>query len=233
LLKLCYLGVAMPYYDENLAGERLRLCYEIASPRVRRYLKAEIAHVASLVSPGRRLLELGCGYGRICFELANSGAVITGIDSAGESIALARKLAGADSPLSFHERNALRIGFPADSFDLVLCLQNGICAFGVDQKALLREALRVCRPGAKLVFSSYAAIFWPHRLEWFKAQAEAGLLGPIDHEATGDGVIVCKDGFRAGAYGPEEFLALGEGLGLRSEIHLVDDSALFCIYSRS
>lgn len=222
----------MPYYDENLAGERLRLCYEIASPRLRRYLDAEVAQVASLIAPGHDLLELGCGYGRICFALDGKGARITGIDSARESIALARELAGVDSHLVFHERNALSTGFDAGSFDLVLCLQNGICAFGVDPEALLREAIRVGRPGAKLVFSSYAARFWPHRLEWFEAQAEAGLLGPIDKEATGDGVIVCHDGFRAGAFEPEEFLALGDRLGLRTEITLVDDSAQFCVYTR-
>ena len=45
---------------------------------------------------------------------------------------------------------------------------------------------------------------------------------------TGDGVIVCKDGFRAGFMRPEDFQALWERLGLVPEIQEVDGSAVFC-----
>ncbi len=78
------------------------------------------------------------------------------------------------------------------------------------------------------MFSSYAAKFWEHRLEWFRIQSEHGLIGPIDEEATGDGVIVCKDGFRATTVGGEEFAALAKECGLEPVITEVDGSSLFC-----
>ncbi len=80
----------MAYYDEKLSGENLRRCYEIASPRVKRYLMAEIGFILPFVRPGDQVLELGCGYGRICFELEDTGAHLTGIDTERESITLAR-----------------------------------------------------------------------------------------------------------------------------------------------
>jgi len=58
------------YYKDSLSGERLKRVYEIAPPRVQRYLEAETGHVAEAISQGAKVLELGCGYGRIFPELA-------------------------------------------------------------------------------------------------------------------------------------------------------------------
>ena len=124
--------------------------------------------------------------------------------------------------------NALDLAFPAGEFDATVCVQNGICAFGVDQAALIREALRVTRPGGRLLFSTYAEAFWPHRLAWFEAQAEAGLVGEIDYDTTGDGVIVCKDGFRVDALTPGALRSLCASLELSGRITEVDDSSVFC-----
>ena len=124
--------------------------------------------------------------------------------------------------------DAADLGFCDGSFDLVACVQNGISAFKVDQERLIREALRVTRPGGSVLFSSYSERFWPERLNWFRIQADNGLLGEIDEEATGNGVIVCKDGFRATTVGPEDFFALAEKIAVDPEITEVDESSLFC-----
>ena len=82
----------MDYYREKLAGARLRRCYEIAPPRVMQYLDSEIRHVVSRTNPGDDVLELGCGYGRAAFEFAKAACRVVGIDSAAESLELAREL---------------------------------------------------------------------------------------------------------------------------------------------
>ncbi len=79
-----------------------------------------------------------------------------------------------------------------------------------------------------MLLSSYAESFWPDRLEWFERQAEEGLIGEIDRELTGEGRIVCKDGFTATTVGNEEFLSLCEGLPVTVETVEVDGSSLFC-----
>ena len=216
------------YYDTQLSGERLRQCYEIASPRVKRYLEAEIRFVLSRMQPTDVVLELGCGYGRVAVRLAEIAKRVVGIDTSCDSLDLARQLAGRSSACEFMEMNAVDLAFPAGEFDAVVCVQNGICAFGVDRARLIREALRVTRPGGRLLFSSYSEEFWPHRLSWFEVQAKAGLVGEIGYTATGDGVIVCVDGLRVGLLTREALRSLCSGLGLDCEIVDVDGSSVFC-----
>jgi 2-polyprenyl-6-hydroxyphenyl methylase/3-demethylubiquinone-9 3-methyltransferase len=129
---------------------------------------------------------------------------------------------------SLFQMDAVRLAFSDRVFDRVICIQNGISAFHVDQVELIRESIRVAKPGATVVFSSYSDKFWDYRLEWFQLQSEAGLLGEIDYEKTGDGVIVCKDGFQATTVGPHQFKTMMAGLGIDARVVEVDGSSLFC-----
>lgn len=216
------------YYAEKLAGRQLQRCYEVAPPRVRQYLESEILHAVSRLQPTDIVLELGCGYGRIARRLAHAAQHVIGIDTASESVALARQLSEPGYHCHYLRMDALALGFPDGAFDAVLCLQNGICAFGVDQESLLGEALRVTRESGVLLFSSYADNFWQDRLAWFEAQAAEGMLGAIDHAASGNGVIVGQDGFRAGRMTPEDFRSLCAQFGLDAMISEVDESSVFC-----
>jgi 2-polyprenyl-6-hydroxyphenyl methylase/3-demethylubiquinone-9 3-methyltransferase len=125
--------------------------------------------------------------------------------------------------------DAVNLEFGDDYFDAVLCIQNGISAFHVNQTDLIKESIRVAKHGGLILFSSYSSKFWEHRLEWFQLQSEAGLLGEIDYEKTKNGVIVCKDGFTATTVSPEQFESLTSGL---KDIHVniteVDESSIFC-----
>lgn len=216
------------YYAEKLAAERLRACYELAPPRVRRYLEAEIEFVVARTPAAGRVLELGCGYGRVLERLAAAARQAVGIDTALASLRLARAPGSGAGAAPVAAMDAAALGFRDGSFDLTVCIQNGVSAFAVSRERLFAEAVRVTRRGGAVLFSSYAAAFWPHRLEWFERQAAAGLVGAIDRAATGDGVIVCEDGFRATTVGAEEFERLAAGLGLGASLTEVDGSSLFC-----
>lgn len=215
------------YYSTRLAGRRLVQCYDLASPRVRQYLDAEVRHVAERLRPTDAVLELGCGYGRVALQLARFARSVVGIDTSSESLDLARQL-DTQAVCEFLQMDALALSFPDGRFDVVACVQNGICAFGVDQVALLREALRVTRRGGIVLLSTYSDRFWEDRLAWFEAQASARLIGPIDREQSGNGVIVTSDGFRAGRLSPQEFSALCSAAGKAGRITEVDQSSLFC-----
>jgi len=216
------------YYAAKLSGDRLRRCYETASDRVKQYLEAEIEFTLGRLRETGSVLELGCGYGRVAFRLAEAAEHVVGIDTSPESLALARRLAGPGSRCEFLEMDASATTFRDHAFDAVVCLQNGICAFGVEPGRLLGEALRVTRPDGTVLFSTYSPGFWPERLRWFEAQAAAGLVGALDYDLTKNGTVVCKDGFRAGTLTAEEFQALCRTLGVHPAITTVDESSVFC-----
>ncbi|HUU99208.1 MAG TPA: class I SAM-dependent methyltransferase [Phycisphaerae bacterium] len=216
------------YYAEQLAAERLRQCYDIAPPRVRQYLQAEIDHVADRIRPADVVLELGCGYGRVLEQLTDKAALVIGIDTSQPSLELAQELLGRVSNCRLVRMDAGALGFRDGVFDVVACIQNGISALKVDQRTLLAEAIRVTRPGGRVLFSSYAERFWEQRLEWFRLQADHGLLGEIDWQATGHGTIVCQDGFKATTISPDEFRSLTSSFNVRVQIEEVDESSLFC-----
>ncbi len=221
------------YYSERLAAEKLRRCYEIAPPRVRQYLRAELGFALEFIHAGDSVLDLGCGYGRALPELAARAGSVTAIDNAPASIALARKAVAGSANVEVLEMDAAALQFADNRFSVVLCLQNGISAFHRDPGTLLREALRVCRPGGTALFSTYAGKFWPQRLEWFELQAEAGLLGEIDWQRTGNGFIACKDGFTATTFTPDQFRSLVADLPVALTLTEVDNSSLFCTLKKT
>lgn len=218
------------YYASKLSAEKLRECYTIASPRVRQYLEAEIGFTLAQLKATDAVLELGCGYGRVTFALAKAAGRVVGVDTSPDNVKLARSLAGTDSNCEFLEMDASALTFSDAEFDLVACVQNGIRAFGADPVLLLREALRVTRPGGQVLFSTYAAEFWPHRLKWFEAQARAGLIGELDYDATGGGTIACTDGLRLGLVTPDELRNLGSAVELEPQITKVDGSSVFALW---
>jgi len=216
------------YYSDKLSAQRLRLCYEIAPPRVRQYLEAEIAFVLEGAERASSVLELGCGYGRILDRLLAPGRELVGIDTSLDSLRLAAESIGPDHGCRLIAMNAASLGFGHDLFDLVLCLQNGLSAFRVNQRAVVTEAIRVTRPGGSVFLSSYLKKFWVDRLAWFRLQSEEGLLGEIDEDATGDGIIVCSDGFVATTLDRDDFARLLHGLDVDFSFLEIDDSCLFC-----
>jgi 2-polyprenyl-6-hydroxyphenyl methylase/3-demethylubiquinone-9 3-methyltransferase len=216
------------YYSDRLSAERLKRCYEIAPPRVQQYLGAELNHVCERICPGDVVLELGCGYGRVLPALAGKAKMVVGIDTSLSSLLLGREMLRRHSTCILINADAVRLALRDHVFDVVVCVQNGISAFHVDKEELIRESIRVVKRGGLVLFSSYSHKFWKHRLEWFRLQSEAGLLGEIDYEKTRDGVIVCKDGFVATTVGGKQFLSLTSEFKVDTKIVEVDDSSLFC-----
>lgn len=216
------------YYADHLSAERLRRCYEIAPPRVKRYLEAEIAHVLERIRSTDSVLELGCGYGRVLQRLLEKAGSVTGIDNSLPSLLMAHALLGHLPSCRLVMMDAGRLGFLDKKFDVVVCIQNGPSSLKVDLKTLSLESARVTRQGGRVLFSSYSPHFWDERLEWFRLQAEEGLIGEIEEEATGNGIIVCKDGFRATTFGTDDFLSAAGSLGLTPLVEEVDGSSLFC-----
>jgi len=218
----------MAYYRRRLSANRLRRCYEIAPPQIKRYLDAEIEFVISNIENANMVLELGCGYGRVMKEVSPFGSWLVGNDISKESLKLVRSYMNSCRNYAVSLMDASQLGFRSGTFDAVFCIQNGISAFGVDKKRLIAESARVTRDNGVILFSSYSPKIWEARLEWFRKQARFGLIGEIDMEKTRNGTIVCKDGFGATTISGDQFVKLFAECGLKASIVEVEESSLFC-----
>lgn len=219
------------YYAKNLNSKKLFQVYETQIPRVKQYLQAEIDFVKRNLSSTQSVLELGAGYGRIIRELAPYCGSIVGIDISVESVELGKEYLKDYSNASIVAMDVHRMKFPKP-FDVILCLQNGLSAMRADS-TVIHKILDKVALGGTAYFSSYSAKFWDFRLKWFEEQASKGLLGEIDYTKTKNGVIICKGGFKATIYSPEDFEKIGEELGYPYKVQEVDESSLLLIVHKT
>jgi len=214
------------YYSATLNSNRLKKCYEVAPLRIKQFLDAEIEHIISKINTEDSVLELGCGYGRVISRLKEKARKVTGIDISEDNIQMAKKDIWSSNS-EFYTMNATDLKFPDNSFDMVLCIQNGISSCKVDPIKLIHESLRVTRKGGIVLLSTYSDKIWNERLEWFQIQSDHGLIGEIDYDLTKNGVIECKDGFKAITYSEKDFIDLVSIFDVQSSIYKVDNSCLF------
>ncbi|MFW9845082.1 MAG: class I SAM-dependent methyltransferase [Candidatus Thorarchaeota archaeon] len=217
------------YYSKKLSSNLLKRCYDIAPERVQQYLESEVSFVIEHINKSDSVLELGCGYGRVLRKLLSCASNIVGIDISQESLGLAKEYTRKDLRCDLVQGSAEKLPFSENSIDKVVCIQNGISAFKVDPKELIQESIHVTKPGGMCLFSSYSPNFWDHRLEWFKMQAEEGLLGEIDWNQTKEGVICCKDGFKATTFAESDFIDIISQLNLDAYVVEIDSSSVFCV----
>lgn len=107
------------------------------------------------VSPGARILDAPCGFGRHAIPLAEAGFDVVGLDFSEPLLAEARRRMGRAGPELVHG-DLRALPFAEASFDAVLCLYNSLGYHGEEgDLQTLRELRRVLHPGRRLVLEVY------------------------------------------------------------------------------
>ncbi|WP_249715100.1 class I SAM-dependent methyltransferase [Rhizomonospora bruguierae] len=106
-----------------------------------------------------RILDAGCGAGRVTRAVAARGGDIVGIDINGAAIAAARIAAPG---VEFVHTSMAQMPFRAEEFTNVWCLRFSFNALPTYQERLntLRELWRVCAPGGVVLVEAFN---WYHR----------------------------------------------------------------------
>lgn len=107
------------------------------------------------LGPGRRVLDVGCGYGETAFHLAREhGCEVVGINISRRELDLARERApasGVADQVSFEYGDFHELPFAAEEFDVVWSQEAFL--HGADKTGILEECRRVLAPGGRVVIS--------------------------------------------------------------------------------
>jgi SAM-dependent methyltransferase len=104
------------------------------------------------LSPGQRVLDIGCGAGAFLRLLADRGARPSGLDASEALIELARR---RDPEADLRVGDMESLPYDDDTFDLVTVFNSFF--FANDMAAALREAGRVAKPGSPVVIQVWGA----------------------------------------------------------------------------
>lgn len=142
--------------------------------------------------PGR-LLDLGCGTGRLAIPFARRGFQVVGVDLSIPMLEVAnRKRIAASANLQLVMANLCNLGgFGADTFDYAICMFSTLgMVIGKDQRhRVLRQVHRVLRPDGSLALHLHN---WWYNL--FDANGRRFIVGDVvrrllSHPQAGDKVL--------------------------------------------
>lgn len=107
---------------------------------------------AAAIGPHHRVLDIGCGNGRIAWLAARRAAHVTGVDLSGPMLSRARMAAVGVPNLTYEQGDAQVFPFPPHAFDVAVS-RFGIMFFA-DPVAAFANIRGALRPGGRLAFLS-------------------------------------------------------------------------------
>jgi SAM-dependent methyltransferase len=180
----------------------------------------EVAFLVDALSltPGERVLDVGCGPGRHAFALAERGIEVVGVDISHTFVDLANS--GAPPGARFERADARALAYDGE-FDAAISLCQG--AFGLaggpgapldGDGAVLAGMARALKPGGRLALSAFSAYF---QLRYLEDQDTFDAAAGVNHERT---VVKDADGSEAEVdlwttcFTPRELRLLAQQAGL-------------------
>ncbi len=176
--------------------------------------RQEIDHLVPALglTPGMRVLDVGCGPGRHAHALAERGIAVHGIDVSRRFVDLARE--SAPEGATFERLDARHLEFDAE-FDAAICLCQG--AFGLmtadgHDGTVLGGISRALRPGGRLALSAFSSYFVVKHWEGAEFDADTG----VNHERTeirDEAGVTVETSLWTGCYTPRELRLLAAAHG--------------------
>jgi ubiquinone/menaquinone biosynthesis C-methylase UbiE len=179
----------------------------------------EVGFLLDLIGAGdgRRLLDVGCGPGRLAVPLARAGWSVTGIDISQRFLDIAAEEArAAGVAMSLFQVDARQMPFD-EEFDVVMSIcQGGFGLMGKDDDFILKRMMESARPGGRVVVSAFSAYFAAREQRDAHLDADAGVVHEVMTVKDPQGVEHSFDAWTS-VYTPRELRLLALGVGLVPE----------------
>lgn len=132
-------------------------------------LRQEFADFLQL-TPGTRVLDVGCGPGHLARLLALRGCRVTGVDRGRRLLRIARRWAAREgAAVEFRQAPADQLPFPDSAFECALATT--VLYFVTDARAVLHEMVRVTRAGGTVAtLDPHASMSVPAAHEYCRKQ---------------------------------------------------------------
>jgi 2-polyprenyl-6-hydroxyphenyl methylase / 3-demethylubiquinone-9 3-methyltransferase len=149
--------------------DRNNLLYRITYDRCN-YIESRIERMLGRGAFGQQeILEVGCGGGLICCEVARRGVLAIGIDPSAGALMDARRYAQSKHlghMVSFEQGYAEALPYADGSFSVIVCLD--VLEHVRDLQKTLQEIARVLAPGGIFIFDTINRTFLARSiLIWF------------------------------------------------------------------
>jgi SAM-dependent methyltransferase len=146
--------------------------------------KADVAFARECFAQPGRLIDLGCGTGRLAIDFASRGFAVVGVDLSAEMLRVAaEKAARTGAQLDLVQANLVELDALADaSFDYAACLFStlGMITGEVERQRAVAHAFRLLRSGGKFLLHVHNR--WFH---FWDRNGQRWLLGDVYRELRG------------------------------------------------
>lgn len=134
-------------------GSSLFMILRSLNPARVGYLERKLFGVLRLDPRGKKALEVGCGGGMLCEEIARFGFETTGIDPSERSIAIAqRHTKSSGLAIAYRTGAGEALPYPDRSFDVVFCCD--VLEHVRDLPKVISEISRVLKPGGVFCYDT-------------------------------------------------------------------------------
>jgi 2-polyprenyl-6-hydroxyphenyl methylase / 3-demethylubiquinone-9 3-methyltransferase len=117
------------------------------------YARRKLFDELHLDPRGKKALEVGCGGGLLCEEIARMGFDVTGVDPSEPSLEVAIRHARANGlDIRYARAAGESLPYPDESFDVVLCCD--VLEHVRDLPQVIAEVSRVLKPGGPFIYDT-------------------------------------------------------------------------------
>ncbi|HXE76220.1 MAG TPA: class I SAM-dependent methyltransferase [Candidatus Xenobia bacterium] len=213
----------MAWFEKHGQSNFLETCYAAAPARIQAALAAEVEFIRGRLRGAGKVLEIGCGDGRLLESLRDLGCEWVGLDLMESYLRYARSARQLAAGTGFTAGRAGQLPFADASFDAVLCAQNTLGLLGDEKLPALREVARVTHAGGRLLFLVYSEFSVVPRIEWYTQMRQRGMMAALDWARSGPELLFSEDGHASECFRRERLERLFLDAGLEPQLERVGE----------